>query len=175
MVECNSIEAPNIYPNLNDRQFRLIKINEVKDYFIEEIKERELMSKSLSKILLLLIILIVLSETSGSISIASFATVMLPRSKLNSIKYKISKTLTLFRMGFFRAAHEWRGVKKAPPLPKICQTYPTMMKLGTVIPYPKKIQNIYESRYTLLKFCCVDISISLTRNHQILLYQEIQI
>ena len=70
------------------------------------------MSKSLSKILLLLIILIVLSETSGSISIASFATVMLPRSKLNSIKYK---TLTLFRMGFFRAAHEWRGVKKAPP------------------------------------------------------------
>ena len=112
MVECNSIEAPNIYPNLNDRQFRLIKINEVKDYFIEEIKERELMSKSLSKILLLLIILIVLSETSGSISIASFATVMLPRSKLNSIKYK---TLTLFRMGFFRAAHEWRGVKKAPP------------------------------------------------------------
>ena len=115
MVECNSIEAPNIYPNLNDRQFRLIKINEVKDYFIEETKERELMSKSLSKILLLLIILIVLSETSGSISIASFATVMLPRSKLNSIKYKISKTLTLFRMGFFRAAHEWRGFKKAPP------------------------------------------------------------
>ena len=34
------------------------------------------MSKSLSKILLLLIILIVLSETNGSISIASFATVI---------------------------------------------------------------------------------------------------
>ena len=33
------------------------------------------MSKSLSKILLLLIILIVLSETNGSISIASFATI----------------------------------------------------------------------------------------------------
>ena len=24
------------------------------------------------------------------------------------------------------------------PLPKICQRYPTMMKLGTVIPYPKE-------------------------------------
>ena len=30
------------------------------------------------------------------------------------------------------------GGKKAP-LPKICHTYPTMMKLGTVTPYLKKI------------------------------------
>ena len=43
-------EAHNIYPNLNDQeQFRLNKINEVKDYFISEIKERELMSKRLNK------------------------------------------------------------------------------------------------------------------------------
>ena len=47
--------------------------------------------------------------------------------------------LTLFRMDFFKAAHGWggaRGCKKAPfpPLPKICYTYPTVMKLGTVIP-----------------------------------------
>ena len=27
------------------------------------------------------------------------------------------------------------GCKKAPPVPKTCRTYPTMMKLGTVIPY----------------------------------------
>ena len=44
--------------------------------------------------------------------------------------------LTLFRMGFFGAAHRWLwvigggGGKKAP-LPKICHTYPTMMKLGS--------------------------------------------
>ena len=44
--------------------------------------------------------------------------------------------LTLFRMGFFGAAHAWS------PLPKICRTYPTMMKLGTVIPYLRKIQEI---------------------------------
>ena len=41
------------------------------------------------------------------------------------------------------------GGKKAP-LSKICQTYPTMMKLGTVISYVKKIQKIYESRDTPL-------------------------
>ena len=50
MVECKSIEVPNIYSNLNDQQqFRLNKISEVRDYFIAEIRERELMSKRLSK------------------------------------------------------------------------------------------------------------------------------
>ena len=54
MVECNSHEARNIYPNLsstpsNEQQFRLNKINEIKDYFVVEIKERKLMSKRLSK------------------------------------------------------------------------------------------------------------------------------
>ena len=50
MVECS-----NIYPNLSasplsDRQQRrLNKTNEIKDYFVADIKERELMSKRLSK------------------------------------------------------------------------------------------------------------------------------
>ena len=57
-------------------------------------------------------------------------------------------------MGFFGAAHGWekKGGKKAP-LPKICRTYAIMMKLGTFIPHPKKIQKIYESRDTPLDFC----------------------
>ena len=39
-------EAPRIYPNLSDEtQFRLSKVNEIKDYFISEIPERETMSK----------------------------------------------------------------------------------------------------------------------------------
>ena len=58
MVECRSHESLNIYPNLNDQQFRLNKINEIKDYFVAEIKERELMSKILSKYTPLLTILI---------------------------------------------------------------------------------------------------------------------
>ena len=80
MVEYRSIERPNIYPNLNDQQqFRLNKINESKDYFIAEIKERELMSKTLNKYIAsfdyIVKSLIVSSATSGSISIASFPTV----------------------------------------------------------------------------------------------------
>ena len=39
------------------------------------------------------------------------------------------------------------------PLPKICHTYPAMMKLGTGIPYLKKIQNLFESSDTSLEFC----------------------
>ena len=50
MAEYNSIEAPNIYPTLNDQQqLRLNVINETKDYFVAEIKERELMRKRPSK------------------------------------------------------------------------------------------------------------------------------
>ena len=54
MNECNSHEAYIIYPNLstipsNEQQFQLNKIKEIKDYFVAEIKERELMSKRLSK------------------------------------------------------------------------------------------------------------------------------
>ena len=51
MAETNNISMyPNSSPNLpDDQQFRLNKINEIRDYFIAEIKERELMSKRLSK------------------------------------------------------------------------------------------------------------------------------
>ena len=64
----------------NNQRVRLNKINEIKDYFIAEIKERELMSKILSKYIASLDYfdksLIVLSITTGGISIASFATVI---------------------------------------------------------------------------------------------------
>ena len=90
-LECNSVEhnpteRSNIYPNINEislsdqQHFRLNKINEIKDYVIAEIKERELMSKRLSKYIAFCDYfdksLIALSATSGSISIASFATVI---------------------------------------------------------------------------------------------------
>ena len=84
MAGCNSVEC-NMYLNLsatpsNEQQFRLNKINEIKDYFVAEIKERELMSKRLSKYIASFEYfdksLIVLSVTTGSISIASFATVI---------------------------------------------------------------------------------------------------
>ena len=72
-IECNSIETSD----LDNQQFRLNKINEIKDYFIAEIKERVLMSKRLSMYIASFDYfdnsLIVLSAKSGSIS---FATVI---------------------------------------------------------------------------------------------------
>ena len=75
-IEQNSIDTLN----LNNQQFRLNKINEIGNYFVAEIKERELMIKRLSNYIASSDYfdksLIVLSATSGSISIASFATVI---------------------------------------------------------------------------------------------------
>ena len=55
-------------------------------------------------------------------------------------------------MDFSGAVHGWGGQgKNVPPLPKICHTYPTIRKFGTVISYLKKTQKIYESRDTSLE------------------------
>ena len=75
-IEHNSIDTLN----LNNQQFRLNKISEMEDYFITKIKERELMSKKLSKYISFFNYfdksLIFLSVTSGSVSIASFTAVI---------------------------------------------------------------------------------------------------
>ena len=76
-------KTPNIYPNLNaiplntnlsnEQQFKLNKINEIKDYSVAEIRGRELISKNISKYIVSLDYfnksLNVLSILSGSISI----------------------------------------------------------------------------------------------------------
>ena len=61
---------------------------------------------------------------------------------VNSV-LKDKEFLTLISIGFFGVAHRrWGGAKSPPPppprLPKICHTYPTMIKLGTVTPYQQK-------------------------------------
>ena len=62
------------------QQLKLNKINEIKDYFIAEIKERELMSKRLSKYITSFEYfdksLIIFYVATASISIALFATVI---------------------------------------------------------------------------------------------------
>ena len=64
-------------PLSDQRLFSLNKINEIKCYFVAEIRERELMSKRPSKYMASFYYfdksLIVLSITTGSISTASFA------------------------------------------------------------------------------------------------------
>ena len=81
MAECNSIDSNSVEASdLNNQHFRLNKTNEVKDYFIAEIKERKSISKRISEYTASFdyfnISLIALSATSSSISIALFATVI---------------------------------------------------------------------------------------------------
>ena len=81
----NFNKAPNIYPNLNtnisnEQQFRLNKMNEIKDYFSVGSRERELISKNLRKYIVSLVYfyksLNVLPLLSRTLSIASFASVI---------------------------------------------------------------------------------------------------
>ena len=108
MAECNSIEhnfheTPNMYPNVsantsNDQQFRLNEINEIKDYFIAEIRERELMSKRPSKYIASFDYfdksLIDLSVANASISIASFATVIGAPAGIMSASCSLALSIT---------------------------------------------------------------------------------
>ena len=93
-------ESPNMYPNLSallneiplsDQHLRLNKINEIKYYFVAEIKERELMSKRLSKCISSLDYFdnsfIGISVATGSISIASFATVVRVPEGITSARF----------------------------------------------------------------------------------------
>ena len=81
MAECSNLyQNLSATPSMDQQQFRLSRINKIKYYFVAEIKERELMSKNLSKYIASFDYfdksLTVLSVTTGIISIASFATVI---------------------------------------------------------------------------------------------------
>ena len=95
MTECHSIECNSVKRNsvkasnfsttplssikLNNQQFRLNNVNEIKKYFIANITERELMSKRLSKYIASFDYFdksLIVSSANSSISIASFATVI---------------------------------------------------------------------------------------------------
>ena len=79
MYECNSLEIDNT--NLTEQtKIRLNKINEIENYFIEEINQRKSCSKKLSKYVAVFDYidqaLIVLSATSGGVSIISFTSII---------------------------------------------------------------------------------------------------
>ena len=60
-------------------------------------------------------------------------------------------------MGLLGAAHGWEGEQQGH-LPKTCHTYSTLKKLGTVIPYLKKVQKIIA--HVTHPFSSADISMS---------------
>ena len=90
MDKYNSIEhdfhkTPNMYPNLsanisNEQQLRLNKIDEIKNYFLADIRERELISKNLCMYIASFEYFnksfIFLSVLPGSISIALLVSVI---------------------------------------------------------------------------------------------------
>ena len=63
------------------------------------------------------------------------------------------------------------GVAKMPTLPKICPTYPAMMKLDTFIPYLKKIQKHVNHVKHPSSSTGISIFLPVIRN---LSYQELQ-
>ena len=82
MNELGSIETHsnlNAIPLIDQTKLSLAEINKIKDYFNSEIQERKTMSKKLSKYIASFDnidkTLIVLSATSGGISITSFTSV----------------------------------------------------------------------------------------------------
>ena len=104
-----------------------------------------------------------------------WASFLLIQKHINSTKDNPDSVIQAFDFwaGLFRAAHRWGqrgGATKKAPLPKICHTYPAMMKLGTVIPYLKKTQKLFESHDTPLELCWNQHFF--IGNHQTLLYQN---
>ena len=124
MVECNSIESIERNSidtsNLNNQQFRLNKISKIEVYFIPEIKERQLMSQ-LSKYISFFdyfdISLIVLSVTSGSISIASFTTVIGIPVGITSASFSLAFSLCT---GLVKKLLEVKRYKKRNMIKLLC-------------------------------------------------------
>ena len=92
-----------------------------KDYFIAEIKERELMSKKLSKYIASFDYfyksLTVLSATSGSISIASFATVIGAPLGIASASRSLTFSISI---GIVKKLSKTTRIKKRDILKLLC-------------------------------------------------------
>ena len=80
MNEWNSIETIDKTNLTNQTKFRLDEISKIENYFIEEINQRKSCSKKLSKYVAAFDyidkILIVLSATTGGVSICSFTSIV---------------------------------------------------------------------------------------------------
>ena len=97
MDECNSSEIDKT--NLTDQtKIRLDKITEIENYFHQEINQRKLCSKKLSKYVAAFDyigkILIVLGATSGGVSIISFTSVVGAPAGIASASFTLTFSLT---------------------------------------------------------------------------------
>ena len=94
MNESNSIETIDKTDLTNQTKFRLDEISKIENYFIKEINQRKSCSKKLSKYVAVFDyidqVLIVLSVTSGGVSIISFTSIV------GALVRMASESLTLF-------------------------------------------------------------------------------
>ena len=85
-------------PLNGQQQFRISKIKEIKDYFVTDIKERSLMSKRYSKYVVSFYYsdksLIVLSVTTGSISIALFSILIGAPAGIASASFSLAFSIS---------------------------------------------------------------------------------
>ena len=102
MNKLNSVETQSnldAVPLSDQTKFRLNEINKIKDYFNSEIQERKRMSKKLSKYIAAFDYidktLIVLSATSGGISIISFTSVIGIPAGIASASFTLVFSLTI--------------------------------------------------------------------------------
>ena len=98
MNESNSIEAIDRTNLTEETKFRLDKIGKIENYFHEEINQRKSCSKKLSKYVAAFDyidkILIVLSATTGGVSICSFTSVVGAPVGIASPSFTLISSLT---------------------------------------------------------------------------------
>ena len=98
MNKCNSIEAIDKTDLSEQTKFRLDEISKIENYFIEEINQRKSCSKKLSKYVAAFDyidkILIVLSATTGGVSICSFTSIVGAPVGITSASFTLIFSLT---------------------------------------------------------------------------------
>ena len=99
MNGCNSIETTDKTNLTNQTKFRWDEISKIENYFIEEINQRKSCSKKLSKYVAAFDYidqaLIVLSATSGGISIISFTSIVGVPFEIASASLTLCFSLTI--------------------------------------------------------------------------------
>ena len=93
---------------------------------------------------------------SSAIAITHFDKLNLNPSKA-IVRFPLGEIVLIFFLIVLNCAF-WNcsrigGWGQKDPIPKICHIFSSVIKLGTVIAYLKKIQKIYESHDKPLEFC----------------------
>ena len=99
MNKCNSIEAIDKTDLSEQTKFRLDEISKIENYFIKEINQRKSCSKKLSKYVAAFEyidkILIVLSTTTGEVSISSFISIAGAPAGIASASFTLTISLSI--------------------------------------------------------------------------------